>query len=250
MKRKNSSKLSLIIPVYNEEALLEKFFAELFSVEFPIDVEFIIVDDRSTDGSWQVIQKQSDKVNVTCYRQPVNRGKGSALHKGFELATGDIIAIQDADFEYDPLDLIKLIQPIVGRRADVVYGSRFRANSKQVHRTYHYLVNRGLTFFSNICSGLYLSDMETCYKVFKAEVIKSLSLESERFGFEPEVTAKIAKLNLRVEEHPISYRPRSYAQGKKIGWQDGVAALWFIMKYNFKKLDACSLSKLPDKYRR
>ncbi len=241
-------KLSLVIPVYNEAEHLEDFFEKLKKKSIHPEVEYIIVDDHSSDDSWGVIQALSKKHNIVIYRQERNIGKGAALHKGIELATGDIIAIQDADFEYDPSDLGSLIRPIVLGEADVVYGSRFRKSSHQVHRTFHYLVNRILTLLSNLMSGLYLTDMETCYKVFRADIIKAIELESQRFGFEPEITAKISKLRIRVQEYPIAYYPRNYDEGKKINWKDGVAALWFVLKYNLRPLSKQTISKMPEKY--
>jgi glycosyltransferase involved in cell wall biosynthesis len=242
-------KLSLIIPVYNEAGHLHEFFALLFKQEFPCAVEYVVVDDCSQDGSWDIIEQSTNgRSDVTIFRKPQNGGKGSALRKGIELASGDIICIQDADFEYDPSDVKTLVQPILDGRADVVYGSRFHSSSPQVHRTFHYLVNRILTLLSNLFSGLYLTDMETCYKVFRAEIIKGIRLESDRFGFEPEVTAKIAKLNLRVWEFPISYFPRNYLQGKKIGWKDGVEALYLILKYNLQSAKLAFFDSMPERF--
>lgn len=239
-------KLSLVIPVYNEELHLRDVFENVRQQDFPCEVEFIIVDDCSKDGSWQVIQKIADDYdNVTRYRQPENRGKGAAIHKGIELASGDIIGVQDADFEYDPRDLLTLVNPLINDEADVVYGSRFHSGNMQVHRTFHYLVNRFLTLLSNMFSGVYLTDMETCYKLFRADILKAIPLESERFGFEPEITAKIAKLAVRIREYPISYYPRNYDEGKKINWKDGIAALWFITKFNFAGLSPQAKANLP-----
>ena len=241
-------KVSLIIPVYNEQAHLESFFEKLFAMPFTFETEYVVIDDHSKDGSWDIIQKIAAEKNINCHRQEVNQGKGAALQKGFTMATGDIICVQDADFEYDPHDLNSLVEPIIAGRADVVYGSRFHKSSPQVHRTFHYLINRFLTLVSNMFSGLYLSDMETCYKVFRADVLKSIPLETNRFGFEPEVTAKIAKLRLRILEFPISYFPRGYGEGKKINWKDGVAALWFIVKYNLQPIPKPALKMIPPQY--
>ena len=168
-------KLSLVIPVYCEGHHLEDFFGHLFAVEFPWDVEYVVVDDCSRDNSWDIIQKieaNTKSKTIKVSRLPRNSGKGAALRKGFELATGDVIAIQDADFEYDPHDLRKLVEPVAAGKVEVVYGSRFSQGSPMVHRTFHYLVNRALTFFSNVMSGLYLGDMETCYKIFRADILK------------------------------------------------------------------------------
>jgi len=241
-------KLSLVIPVYNEGPHLKEFFDKLFDIKIYDDVEYVVIDDHSSDDSWDIIESVAKNQNITSFRQPYNQGKGAALHKGFKLASGDIIAVQDADFEYDPNDLPKLIKPIIEDEADVVYGIRFGPHVKQVHRTFHYMVNMLLTLFSNLMSGLYVRDMETCYKVFKAEIIKALELESKKFGFEPEVTAKISKLNIRMHQYPISYYPRGYIEGKKINWQDGVAALWFIIKFNLMPLSEKTLKVLPEKY--
>lgn len=157
--------------------------------------------------------------------------------------------MQDADFEYAPEDLVELVNAILLNRADIVYGSRYRKNSPNVHRTFHYAVNRLLTLTSNLLSGLYLSDMETCYKVFRAEILKPITLECNRFGFEPEITAKIAKLKVRVHEDPIQYFPRNYLEGKKISWKDGVAAVWFMLKFNLRGQNETSLRNVPEKYR-
>ena len=241
-------KLSIVVPIFNESDILEKVLQRLFKVQFSISVEYILIDDCSTDRSSEIIGAYAIKPNVKSFRLPENQGKGAALRKGLSLVDGDIITLHDADFEYNPADLTKLIQPILDDQADIVYGSRFKSNSPQVHRTFHYLGNRFLTFLSNIFSGLYLSDMETCYKVFRSEILLALPLNSNRFGFEPEVTAKVAKLNVRVHEYPITYHPRNYVQGKKISAKDGMAAIWFIIKYNISKLPKTVYDKLPEKY--
>lgn len=244
------TKISMVIPVYNEEKLLRAVFEKVRGIGLPCPVEYILIDDCSKDKSWEIIQdlkKQYPEIKI--HHQEVNKGKGAALHCGFGMATGDIIIVQDADFEYDPNDLPGLVQPLLNDTADVVYGSRYHRSRHQVHRTFHLLINRFLTFTSNLLSGIYLSDMETCYKVFKADILKNINLECQRFGFEPEVTAKIAKLNLRIEEHPIRYYPRNYHQGKKINWRDGVAALWFIFKFNVLAGKNSYLAALPEKYR-
>ncbi len=241
--------LSLVIPVFNEGAHLREVLARLDSVAWPCAVEYVIVDDCSDDDSWEVIESYRAKHAMVTARQPRNLGKGAALRRGFELASGDIIAVQDADFEYAPEDLIDLVTPILQNRADIVYGSRYRKNSPNVHRTFHYLVNRMLTLISNLFSGLYLSDMETCYKVFRAEILKPITIECDRFGFEPEITAKIAKLKVRVHEYPVLYFPRNYVEGKKISWKDGVAALWFILKFNLRGHNDWAVARVPAKYR-
>lgn len=225
--------ISLVIPVYNESQHLERFLRVIDTLELPCDKELIFVDDCSKDGSGEIIRGFPFNSKVKTIFKPVNEGKGAALRSGFEAASGDIVCVQDADFEYDPRDLPTLIQPFLNNRADVVFGSRFKKNAPQVHRTFHYLINRFLTILSNFSSGLYLTDMETCYKLFRSSIIKNIALESNRFGFEPEVTAKVARLKVRVEEYPIAYYPRNYLEGKKITWRDGVAALRHIIFFNF-----------------
>ena len=229
----NTRFISLVIPVYNESQHLERFLRMIDELVLPCSKELVFVDDCSRDGSAEIIKNYPFKSQVKSIFKTVNEGKGAALRSGFEIATGDFICVQDADFEYDPLDLPMLLEPLLKDRADVVYGSRFKSNSPQVHRTFHYLVNLLLTTLSNFASGLYLSDMETCYKLFRSIIIKNVNLESARFGFEPEITAKIACLKVRVEEHPISYYPRNYIEGKKITWRDGIAALRHIIYFNF-----------------
>ncbi len=245
----NDSKktISLVIPVYNEAQHLERFLQLIDGIELPCAKELVFVDDCSKDGSAAIIKGFAFKSKVQTVFKPVNEGKGAALRSGFAVATGDIICVQDADFEYDPRDLPTLITPLINEKADVVFGSRFKKNAPQVHRTFHYLINRFLTVLSNFASGLYLTDMETCYKLFKAPIIKNIVLESNRFGFEPEVTAKVACLKVRVEEYPIAYYPRNYIEGKKITWRDGVAALRHILYFNFvadkKKFFAAGMPK-------
>lgn len=242
-------KVSLIIPIYNEEDHLQKFLSVIDVLDIGAPKELVFIDDCSRDASREILKGFSFQSEVQMLFQEVNRGKGAALARGIAEATGDIIGIQDADFEYDTNDIPKLIVPLLEERADVVYGSRFSRSSNQVHRTFHYLVNRFLTLVSNLLSGLYVSDMETCYKFFAADVIKHIVLESPRFGFEPEVTAKIGKLKVRVMEFPISYFPRNYMEGKKITWKDGVAALRHLFYFNLVRGFAGSFRKtLPDKY--
>ena len=243
-------KLSIIIPVYNEENTLLEIFKKLKEVNYGIDTEFILVDDFSKDNSPGIIKNLAEKYpGVIAHYQEFNHGKGAAIRRGIQLASGNLIMIQDADLEYEPKDIPALIQPILDGEAEVVYGSRFKNSGFQVHRTWHRLANRVLTALSNLCSGLYFSDMETCYKMFKADIIKNIVLDSDRFGFEPEITAKIAKLNLRVSEVPIRYYPRSYQEGKKIGWRDGFAALGHIVKYNFLCRESdFILPSMPERY--
>jgi glycosyltransferase involved in cell wall biosynthesis len=241
--------VSLIIPVYNEASHLEEFLQVVDRLSFPISKELVIIDDCSVDNSAAIIEGFPFQSQVVFVKQRINGGKGSALRTGIERATGDFIAIQDADLEYDTADIPKLLQPLIDGKADVVYGSRFRRDSNQVHRTFHYLVNRILTILSNILSGLYFSDMETCYKLFRSEIVKNILLESKRFGFEPEVTAKIARLKIRVLEMPINYFPRAYIEGKKITWKDGIAAVWHIFYYNtIKSGKGCYRDAIPSKY--
>lgn len=241
--------VSLIVPIYNEEVHLKEFLEKLDSLQLPANKEIVFIDDKSKDNSLAILQNFSFKSNVKIIPKPKNEGKGAALRTGIDEATGDIIAIQDADFEYDMQELPFLLQPFLDDKADVVYGSRFKKETRQVHRTFHYLVNRILTLISNILSGLYVSDMETCYKIFKSEIIKNIVLESNRFGFEPEITAKIARLKIRIMELPISYYPRNYMEGKKITWKDGVAALRHLIVYNlFSSPKKYIKPTMPEKY--
>jgi len=241
-------KVSLVIPVYNEAEHLEKFLKTIDALELPLEKELIFVNDCSRDNSQQILQTFQFRSPVVIINHEENKGKGAALQTGFSAATGEIIGVQDADFEYDPSEIHTLLTPLIQDKADAVFGSRFK-RTNQVHRTVHYLGNRFLTLFSNICSGLYLSDMETCYKFFRADVIKNVKLESNRFGFEPEIVAKIAKLKLRVMEFPISYFPRNYLEGKKITWKDGVAALRHIIYFGFfRDIQQSFKKELPSHY--
>ncbi len=230
-------KLSVIIPVYNEIHTIQETLSRVLQVDLPKEV--ILVDDFSTDGTrevlsdWVTHRKKEEKDQVRLLFQPKNMGKGAALRSGFKEATGDIVLIQDADLEYNPTEYPKLIEPILDGRADVVYGSRFLGTPRRVLMFRHTLGNKLLTFFSNLCTDLNLTDMETCYKVFKKEVLDHIHLKSNRFGFEPEVTAKIAKMNYRIYEVPISYSGRDYWEGKKIKWIDGLKAIFSILRYNF-----------------
>jgi len=241
-------KLSVIVPVYNEENELEALLNRFINAPCPIEREWIIVDDKSTDSSLQVLHKLKERHPIRVIEQSVNQGKGAAVIRAIQDATGDLIVIQDADWEYDPDDIPALIQPLLDDKADVVYGSRFRQTSPQIHRTYHYFVNRYLTLLSNLFSGIYLSDMETCYKVFRAELLKAMRLRSQRFGIEVEMTAYVAKTRARVYELPISYHPRTRLEGKKINWKDGLAALYHLVHFNFAVPFEKAFQNLPKRY--
>jgi glycosyltransferase involved in cell wall biosynthesis len=227
------SKISIIIPVYNEADTIEKLLDTVIEVPMPFEKEIIVVDDGSSDHTPDLLKILAEKYNsLSVFQNPQNRGKGYTLRKGIQYATGDIIVIQDADLEYDPYELPQLIQPIIAGRADVVFGSRFISSSpKRVLLFWHYLGNKFLTTLSNIFSNLNLSDMETCYKVFRSDCLKKIHLAENRFGFEPEVTYKISRIReIRIYEMGISYYGRSYAEGKKIGWKDCFRALYVILK--------------------
>lgn len=223
--------VSVIMPVYNEAATVAAAVDRLSSV--PLRFEIICVDDASTDGTRAVLERlvEEDRIDVLATHER-NRGKGAAVRTGIERATGEVVVVQDADLEYDPHDLPRLLEPIVDGKADAVYGSRFLSGPHRVLYFWHRLGNGMLTLFSNIFTDLNLTDMETCYKVVRTDLLKSLPLRSNRFGFEPELTARLAQARARVYEVPIAYHGRTYAEGKKIGWKDGIAALWHIVRYN------------------
>ncbi|TGL57214.1 glycosyltransferase family 2 protein [Leptospira ognonensis] len=240
---------SLIIPIYNEGGHLQEFLEKIDLLPLPTDKELVFVDDFSKDESREILRSFKFKSKHKILFQEINQGKGAALQRGFLAATGDIILVQDADFEYDMEEIPALLEPLISGKADIVFGSRFKKDGRQVHRTFHYLVNRILTIFSNFLSGLYLTDMETCYKVFRSEIIQNINLESNRFGFEPEITAKVARLKVRVQEYPISYYPRNYLEGKKITWKDGFAALRHIFYFNLIASNQHFFKKdMPKKY--
>ena len=224
--------VSVVVPVFNERNTICEILQRITAV--PVDTEIIVVDDGSTDGTVQILKELETKKAFPKARYILaerNRGKGSALRTGVTAARGDIVIIQDADLEYDPAQYPVLLEPILSGRADVVYGSRFLAGPHRVLFFWHSLGNQVLTLLSNMVTNLNLTDMETGYKVFRREIFTKIALEEDRFGFEPEVTAKIAQLKCRIYEVPISYHGRDYSSGKKITWRDGVAALYFIVKY-------------------
>jgi len=228
-------KLSVVMPVYNERATLRQVVQRVLAV--PLELELICVDDGSRDGSQEILAElQTQYRQVRVFLQPKNMGKGAALRRGIQQATGEFVIIQDADLEYDPADYPALLNPLIQGKADVVYGSRFLGSAP--HRVlyfWHSVGNSALTLLSNCLTNINLTDMETCYKVFRRDVIHSIPIDEDRFGFEPEITVKIAKRRLRIYEVGISYWGRTYEEGKKIGWKDGVRALWCLVKYSIKE---------------
>jgi len=225
-------RLSVVIPCYNERDTIERIVEAVLAAPVA-GLEVIVVDDCSQDGTREILRtKVEPRVARVIYHER-NRGKGAALRSGFAVATGDLVIVQDADLEYDPREYPRLVEPILAGKADVVFGSRFSGGaSVRVLYYWHYLGNRLLTTFSNMLTNVNLTDMEVCYKVFRREVLQRIEIEEDRFGFEPEITAKVARLGCRIYEVGISYAGRTYREGKKIGWKDGVRAVWCILKYN------------------
>ncbi len=230
-------RLSVVIPIYNERATIEELVSRVRRVD--LDKEIILVDDCSTDGTRDILIRLAKEEGVVVTYHDRNQGKGAALRTGFAKASGGIIIVQDADLEYDPEEYPRLIKPILDGKADMVLGTRFGGgDAHRVLYFWHYLGNRFLTLASNVFTNLNLSDMETCYKVFRREVLAQIHIEEERFGFEPEIVAKVARGGWRVYEVGISYSGRTYSEGKKIGWRDGLRAMWCILKYNLRRSEA------------
>ena len=230
-------KLSVIMPVYNEAGTIAEIIERVQNAPLDLPKELIVVDDASTDGTRQVVDKLRSEGagEIRVLAHEVNRGKGAAIRTGVANASGDIILIQDADLEYDPRDYPRLLEPILEDQADVVFGNRFHGGPHRVLYFWHYVANRLLTLLTNVLTGLNLSDMEVGYKVFRAPVLRQIALRSNRFGFEPEIAVKVAKLGCRVYEVPIRYYGRTYEEGKKITWRDGLAALFHLLRYRFFK---------------
>ncbi len=224
-------KLSIVMPVYNEKNTIGTILELVRNT--PFEKEIVIIDDCSTDGTRDILKAMESDPNLKILYHPENRGKGAALSTGFKEVSGDIVIVQDADLEYDPSEYSLLIKPITDGKADVVYGSRFLGGPRRVLYFWHTVGNRMLTLLSNMMTDLNLTDMETCYKVFKREILEDIEIKSRRFGIEPEITAKIAKKGVRIYEIPISYNGRKYSEGKKIGWKDAVNAFYTIIRFRF-----------------
>jgi glycosyltransferase involved in cell wall biosynthesis len=226
-------RVSLIVPVYNEASTIEKILARIRDVDLGMPKEIVLIDDGSTDGTRDWLNDHADDADLLVLLHERNRGKGAAVRTGFAKATGDLFVIQDADLEYDPADIPGLITPILEGNADVVFGSRFLGGPHRVLYFWHYVGNKVITLFSDMMTNLNLTDIEVCYKAFRKEVIDSLTLVSDRFGIEVELTAKVARSGARIYEVPISYHGRTYEEGKKITWKDGIAAMWHIVRFGW-----------------
>jgi glycosyltransferase involved in cell wall biosynthesis len=239
-------KLSVVMPVYNERATLREVIERVFAL--PLEIELICVDDGSRDGSVEILRELEGKYpQLRVFLQPHNMGKGAALRRAISEATGDFVVVQDADLEYDPADFHQLLEPLRAGKADVVYGSRFSgAAPHRVLYFWHWVGNWVLTLFSNCLTNINLTDMETCYKMFRREVIQSIPIEEDRFGFEPEITVKVARRKLRIYEVGVSYWGRTYEEGKKIGWKDGFRALYCLIKYSLKETKGKSVQAASD----
>ena len=246
--------LSILIPVYNERTVVERSLSLVLGAPLPenMERELVIVDDCSTDGTSDILDRlAASEPRIRLFRQPINQGKGAAVRTAISKAQGDFCLVQDADLEYDPSEYMRLLRPLLDGNADAVFGSRYLVSDQTRLLPYwHTVINKTLTLLSNIFSNLNVSDMETCYKVFRADVIKNIKLETNRFGFDPEVTAKMARLNLRIMEVPISYFPRKYLEGKKMSWKDGIAQFAHIIHFNlWKRRSDCFNETLPKHYR-
>ncbi len=229
-------KLTVVMPVYNEHKTIREIVRRV--EEVPLEKEILIIDDGSTDGTREILRELEGRPGVRVFLQPVNQGKGAAVAVGFQNATGDVVVVQDADLEYDPMEFLTLLAPISQGHADVVYGSRFLGGgARRVLYFWHTIGNRVLTLVSNMFTNLNLTDMETCYKMFRREVVQSMRIESSRFGIEPEITAKVARRGYRIFEVPISYYGRTYEEGKKIGWKDAFSALWTIIRHSLRETE-------------